>query len=142
MKRLTILFLFLAQVAFSQEVPKEFQKMNTMVVVMDSEDALTEIAKKLMSENFDIEVIDQDLQYLRTMPITKDWIDWQVRVKVNGNKVEFQSFTSSKIRVNGVSGEGFELTNFKSPRGPYREISEGLFVFVSSLGKKIQYFEK
>ena len=142
MKRLTILFLFLAQVAFSQEVPKEFQKMNTMVVVMDSEDALTEIAKKLMSENFDIEVIDQDLQYLRTMPITKDWIDWQVRVKVNGNKVEFQSFTSMKIQLSGVNFEGFELTNFKSPRGPYREISEGLFVFVSSLGKKIQYFEK
>jgi hypothetical protein len=142
MKALTILFLLFAQIAFSQEVPKEFQKMNTMVVVMDSEDALTEIAKKLMSENFDIEVIDQDLQYLRTMPITKDWIDWQVRVKVNGNKVEFQSFTSMKIQLSGVNFEGFELTNFKSPRGPYREISEGLFVFVSSLGKEIQYFEK
>jgi hypothetical protein len=142
MKGLTILFLLFTQVAFSQEVPKEYQKMNTMQVVMDGDDPLTEIAKKLMGDNFDIEVIDNELQYLRTMPISKDWVDWQIRIKVIGNKVEFQNYTSSKITVNGVSGAGFELTNLKSPRGPYREISEGLFMFVSSLGKEIEYFQK
>jgi hypothetical protein len=140
MKRLTLLFLFLAQVAFSQEVPKEFQKMNTMTVVMD--ETLTEIAKRLMAHNFDIEVMDQELQYIRTMPMSKDWIDWQVRVKVTGNKVEFQNYTSMKIQLSGVNFEGFELTNFKSPRGPYREISEGLFILVSSFGKEIEYFKK
>jgi hypothetical protein len=140
MKRLTILFLFLAQVAFSQEVPKEFQKMNTMVVVMD--EPLNEIAKKLMAQNFDIEVMDEELQYIRTMPMSKNYIDWQVRVKVIGNKVEFQNYTSFKITVNGISGEGFELTNFKSAKGPYRDASNGLFVLVSSFGKEIEYFKK
>jgi hypothetical protein len=63
-------------------------------------------------------------------------------VKVTGNKVEFQNYTSMKIQLSGVNFEGFELTNFKSPRGPYREISEGLFILVSSFGKEIEYFKK
>lgn len=140
---LFILALFSGSV-MAQEVPKEFRKMNTMEITSDLADELLlkDIASRLMADNFDIEVIDEELMYLRTVPKAMASVQWQIRVKVTGNKAQFQNHTSMEISIYGVTSGGWDHSNFKSPAGPYGKISDGLFAFVSSFGKEISYFKK
>lgn len=142
MRKILFLLFILPTLAWSQSVPKEFQKMNTMVIQSDEPDFINVIASRLLDDGWMIDDLDEKLGTIRTLPRAVASVQWQIRVRVKDNKAEFQNHTSMELTLYGVTSSGWTLTNFKSPPGSYGKISDGLYILVSSINPEIEYFKK
>jgi hypothetical protein len=141
-----LLLLFLIVPAFlSAQVPKEHRKANTMIIETEEsgEDLLMKIGRHLVDKDYEIDNLDKDFLTMTTKPrLVKNVLNTYIRVKVSGNKAEFQNYTSMDLDL-GVRTAGYDLSNFRGQGGsPGRVASDNLFKIVNELNDNIQYAQK
>jgi len=143
---ITILTLVFSINLSAQEIPKEYRKSNTMVIQMDfsSEEILNLVARSLVEFDYEIDKLDSQFLTISTKPIlAKNILNYYIKAKVIELKVEFQIYSSLDLTINGISSEGYSLSNFKGQKGsPNYEVSNKLFLVVSSLNPEIRFMEK
>lgn len=117
-----------------------------MIIHLDQspEEILNLVAKTLIHFDYEIDKLDKEYLTISTKPIlAKNILNYYIKVKVVDQSVEFQFYSSMDITINGVSSEGYSLSNFKGQKGsPNYEASTKLFSVVNSLNSSIQFFEK
>ncbi len=94
---LLLVFLSLNFSLFSQEIPREHRKANTMAIDMElgDKDILDLIAKNLINLDYQIEEIDKDFSLLSTKPrLIKNILNTYIKIKVSEGRAEFQNYTS------------------------------------------------
>lgn len=143
---LFILLFQLCLTSFSQEIPKEDRRANTMIIPVEGDkmEFFSHVAKSLISLDYEIENLDREFFLMSTKPIlVKNVLNTYIKVRINESKAEFQNYTSMELSISGINTKGFQLSNFKGQKGsPGYEASMKLFHVVSSISNEIEYLEK
>lgn len=142
----TLLFFWNSLENKAQEIPKEYRNSNTMVIQLDKnkEEILDLVARSLTQFDYEIEKIDKEYFTISTKTrLAKNVLNYYIKVKVLGRNAEFQIYSSMDISINGVSSEGYSISNFKGQKGsPNHEATMRLFSVVNSISSSIQFLEK
>lgn len=142
MKKFIIAYLlFFPVLVFAQEVPKEYRKMNTMVIDYSSPDIFKDLSNHLMDNGLEIDKVDYDLGIIETKPFPIGAAKWRLRARIKDGKIEFTHYSQLIITVYGVTNDSWSQENFKSG-GLYTKMTGKLLSIVSSLNSEITYFER
>lgn len=146
MKNFILIIMFIPFFGFSQEVPKEFRKMNTIIVSpnLEGDDLLKEIGNIMIDDGFEIDKLDRDFNIITTSNKNIMGMDWQIRVRIKDGLIEVTHFGRMNIYSNTNSGNTMYQMDFSAgmKNSALRKASDGVYLFAQKLGQVVDWVEK
>ncbi len=118
------------------EVPKEYQKMNMLIISIDDrEEAYKKLLESMYTNGFTIEKYDTESGIFNTEPRDARYgAETMIKGRIFQDKIEMQYFTRIDITIYGVRSNSWDIQNFKGgSKGSYIRTAFDLFMRVNSV---------
>lgn len=147
MKKFIIAYLlFFPVLVFAQEVPKEYRKMNTIIVQpnFQSDDWLKEIGNLFLDEGFEIENLDREFGMIVSKPKNVVGMDWQIRVRIKNELAEITHYGRMNLYSNMNTGAPMTQMDFSAgmKNSALRMASDGIYLFAQKVGQIVEWKAK